>query len=420
MPTNHFTELLNAHQETEAWVRRGLACLEADFREFALRTLAEWDALGVIAPDLFLALVALQRPTWGHWNGLLVAIRNARKTLLRTGTLSEREKIQQGAGLNARLDLLDEPCSDEVGHDLKPLGELARIAVASRPRVAAVLALPIGLRNLVTHFAPTEPDWWQQAASALLPLIRYHAGRMVVEPAPHPSPWFQVENGDVWTYNGLRDDAVVYVSSQGQPRYVEESLQPVLLALQRMLGKTDMQHQNLRRLLHRLAPEQLKGVLLGDYLVGRPVGQGGYATVHVATQLSTGRKVALKILQDGLDEDARRRFQQEAVYLAQLNHPHVVRVLGSGEGTWAPPQRVSLDDEPWYREFSRSAPVKSFIVLEWLEGPTLEEVYQQGRKKGPNVAELAEWLAQAAGAVRRPCRRPAPPRRQAKQPYADA
>jgi hypothetical protein len=111
-------------------------------------------------------------------------------------------------------------------------------------------------------------------------------------------------------------------------------LRPVLLAIQRLLGRSDLQEDNLRRLLDRLAPEELKGVLLGDYLVGRPVGRGGYATVHLGTQLSTGRKVAVKILNDGMPEYSRARFQQEAVFLSRLNHPHVIGILGYGEDAW--------------------------------------------------------------------------------------
>src|ERR1051325_3769856 len=121
---NYYSELLSQQQPSEAWVRQVLARLETDFREFALHTLAEWDNLGVVAPEMFGALAALQRPAWGHWNGLLTALRDARKTLLRTGSPAERDKIKQADHFNARFEMLDETCSAEVGHSLKPLSEL--------------------------------------------------------------------------------------------------------------------------------------------------------------------------------------------------------------------------------------------------------------------------------------------------------
>ena len=39
------------------------------------------------------AAAALQRPSWGHWNGMIAALRDARRTVLRSGSPEERERL---------------------------------------------------------------------------------------------------------------------------------------------------------------------------------------------------------------------------------------------------------------------------------------------------------------------------------------
>src|SRR5205823_3680331 len=116
----------------------------------------------------------------------------------------------------------------------------------------------------------------------------------------------------------------------------------------------------------------VRGVVLGDFLVGPPVARGGFAVVHVGRQLSTGRKVAIKLLHDGLDDDARLRFQQEAAFLSRLAHPSIVGVISHGEDAWSVPRLVDLTAEPWFAELARGAAIKTYIALEWIDGKTLE------------------------------------------------
>ena len=142
-------------------------------------------------------------------------------------------------------------------------------------------------------------------------------------------------------------------------------------------------------------------VSLGDFFVGPPVGEGGFATVHVGWQASTGRKVAVKILHDGQPTEQVARFQKEAAYLARFNHPNIVSVLGFGHATWTAGPASELDPD-WLANFRQSAPAKTFIALEWIDGRTLEQVYRAGRDNPaawPGVRTLAEWFAQAAGAL---------------------
>lgn len=389
-------------------VRSWLTSLEADFRELALFALASWERLEIVAPSLFLPVAALQRPSWGSWNGLLTALREARRTALREGTPAERDKIKQAHTLNSLLDLLDEEADAELAEQLQPLGRLVHSGVPRRARLGILLALPISLRNLVAHHPPPDPsEWWQQAADALAPLVEWQARRpltaAVATALGHPSPWFLAEDkgSGVRAFNGFDRNslAVTYTSLEG-PQLVRETAGAMLLAFHRLFGKARAQEENRQRLLARFAPDDLRGVMLGDFLVKEPLGRGGFATVHKGIQLSTGRKVAVKVLRDGMPDTVKARFHQEAVYLSRLNHPHIVSVIGHGKDeTWVRPSLFSLEEEGWFQEFSRSAPVKSYIAMELVDGQTLEEVYQGRREPGPDTRQLADWLQQAASAL---------------------
>ncbi len=80
--------------------------------------------------------------------------------------------------------------------------------------------------------------------------------------------------------------------------------------------------------------ESPPGTLLGGrYLLSRPLGAGASATVYLAEDRSLRREVAVKVLRTGLahDDAFLRRFRAEAVAVAGLNHPHVLRVFDWGE-----------------------------------------------------------------------------------------
>jgi serine/threonine-protein kinase len=94
------------------------------------------------------------------------------------------------------------------------------------------------------------------------------------------------------------------------------------------------------------------GSRLGPYDVLSLLGRGGMGEVYRARDARLGRDVAIKVLPPALaaDADRRARFEREAQVLASLNHPNIAAVYGLEEADG----RVA-------------------IVLELVEGPTLEE-----------------------------------------------
>jgi eukaryotic-like serine/threonine-protein kinase len=123
---------------------------------------------------------------------------------------------------------------------------------------------------------------------------------------------------------------------------------------------------------------------LGRFLIIRPLGSGSFATVWLAQDPDLEAEVAIKVLADNWsqNDDARRRFQQEARALRSLDSDRIVRVYDVG---------VLPDDRP-------------YMVMEFADLGTLEdrmrERFEAGRMYtiGEAVAislELADCLADA-------------------------
>jgi serine/threonine protein kinase len=116
-------------------------------------------------------------------------------------------------------------------------------------------------------------------------------------------------------------------------------------------------------------------VVLGRYGVEARVAQGGFAVVYRARHRELGVPVAIKVLTaaDRFGGAARRmylaQFRQEAVTLASLNHPALVRVLDVGT--------VGGDEAE-----------RPCIAMEWLDGVSLEDELdaRAGAGRGPREA----------------------------------
>ncbi len=73
-------------------------------------------------------------------------------------------------------------------------------------------------------------------------------------------------------------------------------------------------------------------MLGGDFRLERKLMAGGMSEVHLATQLSLNRTVAVKLIRhEGQADDATlARFSREATVLGQFNSPYIVPVLAAG------------------------------------------------------------------------------------------
>jgi serine/threonine-protein kinase len=111
----------------------------------------------------------------------------------------------------------------------------------------------------------------------------------------------------------------------------------------------------------------------GRYEVEREIGKGGNARIFLARH-PDGRLVALKILHpELLVSVAADRFLREISVTSQLNHPHIARLLDSGEREWL-----------------------VFYVMTYAEGPTLREYMTQNKALSlPDVVKVANDLLDA-------------------------
>src|SRR4051812_11392348 len=77
--------------------------------------------------------------------------------------------------------------------------------------------------------------------------------------------------------------------------------------------------------------------LAADYEILRELGRGGTAVVYLARERATDEEVAIKLIHARYAEDSEAvaRFAREARFVAQLDHPSIVRVntvLDLGDG----------------------------------------------------------------------------------------
>jgi len=74
------------------------------------------------------------------------------------------------------------------------------------------------------------------------------------------------------------------------------------------------------------------GLAIGEYVLGRRLGVGGMGELWVATD-SRGHDVAVKVMYEGMAKEPvyRDMFRDEAQIASKLDHPSIVRLLGSGD-----------------------------------------------------------------------------------------
>ena len=120
----------------------------------------------------------------------------------------------------------------------------------------------------------------------------------------------------------------------------------------------------------------ISGRTLSHYRVVMKLGQGASGLVYLAEDLVLGRPVVLKRLPPDASESDRARALVEARTIAALNHPNICTLYEYEEA----------EDE-------------QFLVLEVLEGQTLEGLLGQGPLPLAQVLDLGVQIADALDAA---------------------
>ena len=120
-----------------------------------------------------------------------------------------------------------------------------------------------------------------------------------------------------------------------------------------------------------------EGTRIGSYEIVGVLGAGGMGHVYRARDIRLKREVAVKVLPPELSTDPDRlaRFQREAELLASLNHPNIAQCYGLEEA--ALPESIRA------------------LVMEHVDGPTLEERLTLGRLGIVEVGHIAIQLVEA-------------------------
>ena len=124
----------------------------------------------------------------------------------------------------------------------------------------------------------------------------------------------------------------------------------------------------------------MKDRKIQNYIIGDKIGEGGMGTVHFVTHtFLTERKLVVKILNSNLTTNPhiQERFKNEAVILAQLQHPNIVRLID------------------FFMENN-----ESFMIMDYAEGIPLDDIIKQNNKIPETQAkdllrQIADGIAHA-------------------------
>src|SRR5271163_2753229 len=116
------------------------------------------------------------------------------------------------------------------------------------------------------------------------------------------------------------------------------------------------------------------GTKLGPYEIVSPLGAGGMGEVYRARDTRLDRTVAIKILPTHLSDnpEAKQRFEREAKAVSKLNHPHICTLHDIGHQDRG-----------------------DFLVMELVEGETLEQRLRKGPLPADQTLRYASQLADA-------------------------
>lgn len=125
--------------------------------------------------------------------------------------------------------------------------------------------------------------------------------------------------------------------------------------------------------------ENLVGRRIANFEVTEIIASGGMGVVYRAHDTRLDRDVAVKALCIGLlgDSTSQMRFQREAQMLASLDHPNIGAIF----------------------DIVEESECLSYLILEYVPGPTLAERLSHGRIEYSKALEIAYCIAKAMSAA---------------------
>ena len=116
------------------------------------------------------------------------------------------------------------------------------------------------------------------------------------------------------------------------------------------------------------------GQQFGHYRLVRLLGHGGFADVYLGEHIYLSTQAAIKVLDTQLTSDEVEQFRQEARTIAQLEHPHIIRVLDFGVEEQTP-----------------------FLVMVYAPNGSLRQHYPRGTRLP--LAKIVHHVRQSADAL---------------------
>lgn len=177
----------------------------------------------------------------------------------------------------------------------------------------------------------------------------------------------------------------IYEAHQAAEKRGED---PLIYQTAQKLSLLDMaQSAKLQRMLLSVGDEnegkdkksKKKVTQIGDFKLQSKLGEGAMGVVYKATQLATGREVAIKVLLRKFQEDEKylARFKRECGNAKRLDHPNIIEFVDAGQAT--------REQGGYY-----------YFAMEFVDGETLQEILdEKGLLPEEQVAQVGIEIGKA-------------------------